>query len=560
MKSLLACLADHNRITLQAIARMRGVEDIEGPREDLASRLALELLRPESVARALKELSPKEREALETIVAEGGEMKEPPLVRSFGDVRRLGELQLQRLEPWGTPAGPAEALYYRGLLFRGYDVIGTYHGPVLFIPPDLLALLPVVHRPRPSFEPEVAPEPSTQKASGFSLLEEALAYLIFLQRESIRPKEGRRLPDVAKARLATEVGSHEEGKEGALRLDFLHQVCREAKLAGIRRGELKPLPGARAWLKAPRTRQIKALFDAWAGSRRWNELWHVNSLRPEPASWHNDPRLARRAILDHLRGCPTETWVSLRSLISFIHQADPDFQRPDGDYSSWHIRDAETGEDLAGFGNWFRVEGALIAHLISRPLNWLGILDVSCGEKGQASFYITPLGAHLLDRASQPPPQPPEQPLVVESDFQVLAPREASLHHRFQLARFAELERRDVVSIYRITRESIWRALDGGIPIGSIVSFLQRASRGKAPQNVLRTLGDWARRHGEIQLERSAVLRTTDEQLLQELRALPEVRPFIKEFLSPRVALIDPQDLERLLEILRRLGYAPRSR
>jgi hypothetical protein len=558
MKSLHTCLADHDRTTLLTIARLRGVEAVQKSREDLASSLARELLQPGSVSRVLKELSPEEREALEAIIAEGGRMKEPPLVRSFGEVRRLGELQLQRLKPWENPAGPAEDLYYRGLIFRGYDIVGAYHGPILFIPPDLLALLPSGQRAETSFQPEVVPQPSSRKASSFSILEESLTYLSFLQKEAVKPKDGEPLPVVVKARLSAELGFHDEVE---LRLAFLHQVCREAKLIGLRRGQLKPLPGVRSWLRASRARQLKALFDAWAGSSRWNELWHVRSLRPEPSGWRNDPRLARQAVLGHLRGCPSETWVSVRSMTSFIRQSDPDFQRPDGDYSSWHIRDSETGEDLAGFENWFRVEGSLIAHLISHPLNWLGVLDMSFGEKDQpSSFFITALGAHLLGMSPSPPPEPPAQPLVVGSDFQVLASPEVSLNHRFHLARFAELESRDVVNIYRITRESVWAALDGGIPVGSILSFLQRASGGKAPQNVLRTLGEWAKRHGEIQLERTALLRTRNAKLLEELRALPEVQPYIKEVLSPRSALVDPQDLDRLLDILRRLGYAPRAR
>ncbi|NIO71720.1 MAG: hypothetical protein GTN71_22490, partial [Anaerolineae bacterium] len=51
-----------------------------------------------------------------------------------------------------------------------------------------------------------------------------------------------------------------------------------------------------------------------------------------------------------------------------IKESDPDFQRPDGDYSSWYIRQADTGRYLSGFESWDQVEGALIAYLIAQPL------------------------------------------------------------------------------------------------------------------------------------------------------------------------------------------------
>ena len=58
-----------------------------------------------------------------------------------------------------------------------------------------------------------------------------------------------------------------------------------------------------------------------------------------------------------------------------VKAADPDFQRPDGDYGSWYIRDAAGDAYLSGFESWDRVEGVLIADLLAGPLHWLGVVD-----------------------------------------------------------------------------------------------------------------------------------------------------------------------------------------
>ena len=52
-----------------------------------------------------------------------------------------------------------------------------------------------------------------------------------------------------------------------------------------------------------------------------------------------------------------------------------------GDYDSWYLRDAESGEYLRGFEHWEQVDGALVYYLITGPLHWLGILHLGASEE-----------------------------------------------------------------------------------------------------------------------------------------------------------------------------------
>src|SRR5690606_38592636 len=60
----------------------------------------------------------------------------------FGQVRKMGSEQLKRERPDKKPATVAEALYYRGLVALGFEQTPTGPRPVVYIPDDLLKVLP----------------------------------------------------------------------------------------------------------------------------------------------------------------------------------------------------------------------------------------------------------------------------------------------------------------------------------------------------------------------------------------------------------------------------------
>ena len=102
------------------------------------------------------------------------------------------------------------------------------------------------------------------------------------------------------------------------------------------------------------------------------DLWQVPGIAPEADSMAGyDPTVARGAVLSIIAElAPLDDWWSPAEFIAAVKGADPDFQRPGGDYDSWYIRD-ERGEYLRGFDSWDKVEGALIAWIIEGPLHWL---------------------------------------------------------------------------------------------------------------------------------------------------------------------------------------------
>lgn len=565
MKTLKQCLIDYDMALLRAIARRRGVELSSNRQREAAVQLATALLDPESIAEAVTWLSPMEREALDALLMAGGRMQAALFTRRFGEIRAFGPGRLEREEPWRQPISPAEGLWYRGLIARAFDLVDEQASEFVFIPTDLRPLLPAPPAGPLPFTVEKVSLPPVVREDGLAVVQDLCTFLAYLRNQSVVPLRDHSLKreDIASLGprlLIAEDWAGAQRERDVSRLALLHHLARRLGLIQLVKGHLQPNPAtAKNWLRSAPGQQLTTLQRTWRDDERWNELWRLPTLRCEDTGWRNDPRLARKRILDYLARCPAEEWLSLESFIAAIKRADPDFQRPDGDYRSWYIRDAASGEYLMGFEHWDQVEGALIAHLISGPLRWLGVVALGYDNREKASphcFRITLRGAAFLGLAS-PPPDPEPEPVVITSDLRVRVPLTTPLYDRFQLARISEWEASGEEFVYRLTPVALARALREKVSVEQVLAFLERVGGRRVPPNVSVSLRDWAEKFGVVRLRRAMVLQVRKEITLQELRTLPQTAPYLVEILSPRAALVKEEDWPRLVEELEKLGYLP---
>jgi hypothetical protein len=553
MQSLHRFLVDYDMAMLRALAQNRGATLTTNRQVEAAEQLATALLDPVSVRTAVARLSPEGQEALETLLAAGGRIRAPQFARRFGPVRPVGPGRLEREAPWRAPANPHEELLYLALLFHGfYDDEGG-PGEFVFIPDDLRVLLPQPRVAATPFSVEVVPEPAHQDAIGQGPVEAMFTYLVYLQTHEVRPyatgQWGQRdlaalrgrLPNISERPLS--LIQHLAG-----RLGF---VARKGEFA-----RLEAMP-VKQWLTAPASHQLAALQDAWRDDPAWSDLCQVPGLVCDQATpWHrrHDPVATRKAVLALLARCPLDAWWSLASFVAAVKAFHPDFQRPDGDYTSWYIRDAASGDYLSGFESWDRVEGALLADLLTGVLRWLDIVATAKLETGTVC-RLTVAGARFLGLLPDAPEARPSSVIAVHPDFVVEVPP-TNLYARFQLERFAAMESADPCR-YRITVDSLGRALGRGIQVEQILAFLRQSSGDRLPGNVAGQLQMWAGRFGQVRLEEVVLLRVESEQVLKELLILPETRDLIARVLSPTMALVRKRDLPPLQKELRALGYLP---
>jgi hypothetical protein len=554
MKTLYESLLNYDITLLRAIAERRGIELSTDPEQDRVQELASALLRPESVDETLAWQSPEERHALEALLAQDGRMRAHRFAQQFGEIRRFGPGSLAREAPWRAPVSAAEGLWYCGLIARAFAEEADTVVEFVFIPSDVMPLLPSPEAARAAFSVPEAEQPHTTTVGDLSLIDDLCTMLALARERQLYLRHGQLAPE-ASLLLQEQLLVPDEA-----RIEFLSHLAQAGGFVQLV-GRTLGLSRERVqhWLGGSRQQQIVALQEIWREDAGWNDLWHVPDIRCEETGWRNDPVRARHMVLDLIGRCPTAQWLSISGLVAAVREQFPDYARPDGDFESWYIRDVRTGEYLTGLEHWDRIEGALLVYLIAGPLHWLGIVSLGFKQGWQkpSSFRITPWGAVFLGLALFPLAQLPAQPALVTPDGEVHISREAPLSDRFQLARVADWRASGQEYVYAITAPSLARSLGSGIEVKRIEGFLTRISGDPLPAAMLARIRGWAARYGQVSLHRVVVLEARSPEVMSQLRQHERIRGYLRRVLSPTISLVRESDWPRLTDELYRAGYLP---
>lgn len=539
MRTLESALSEHELITLRVIGEWWEL-DLTGADKTACVKALAETLSQVNLEQELRFLPAEEAEAMRTLAAAGGRMPVGTFSREHGDVRQMGPGRLEREEPWFAPASPAEALWYRGFLYRGFDEGEDSEQLVeyYFLPRELYAQFPeteAVHESQTTYgvlEPATPPEEHAPAPA--TAVDDLTTLLAFAQRDGLQEGSREQLTPYL-------YDAHPD------RYDLLLTLGEEADLLRPAGEALKPARPAVAWLEQSREAQLQALVEAWSASD-WNDLCHTPGLQCEGSGWSNDPIAARTALLDALPR--DENWYRFEDLATTIKERNPDFQRPEGNYDTWYIRDEETGTYLKGFESWDLVEGRLLRFLIEGPLAWLGMAEAS-----HERFRLTERAVAWLK--DQPPAGPDVRvPLVVQPEGSILVPHNGDRYQRFQVARVAEPRPLEPGQPYRydLTPRSLARAKEEGIGPERVLSFLSDASGRPMPASVRRAVERWAEHGIEGRLQPAIILRVRDAEILDTLQNNAKTRSFIGERLGPLAAMLRSPDWEAFRRATAQLG------
>jgi hypothetical protein len=557
MLLLRQCLLDTYLVRLRVIAQFWEIELTARRQREAALELAEAMDNPDAVIHAWNGLSFNQGEALRALVAADGQMPQRVFTREWGEIRAMGPGRMEREEPWKEPVSAAEGLWYTGFVFRTFvqGPEGAYEA--IFVPPELRAMLPVADGDRQNITLEPTGRPAVVLSDRDHLLDDACTLLGYIQNERPRLVAGRGWPARHKQALLRRLRI----KDGAYFTFLGHLASRIGWISKeeTRRQRLKP-EAVTTWLKGAPFEQRRAMAEVWRDDPTWNDLFHIVSLQPEDTgAWRNDPVLARKAVLRHLERCDPATWYRLDAFVSAIRQIDADFQRPDGDYDSWYIRDAETGVYLSGFESWGAVEGRLIRHLIRKPMAWLGLVDLGTDVSDQppTTFRLTPSGAAFLEMA-EPPETLEPAPARLRSGFRIAVPSPRR-YERFQLARVADWIQSGAPFIYRLTPSSLERARRQGIAVTRVLEFLGDLIQAPMPRSVEAALTRWDARGTEARLAHTVILQISSEDLMDQVASSRTLSDLIQERIGPTAAVVREQDWERVISALGEMGLLPEA-
>jgi len=566
--TLIHALEKYPLVLLRAIAAAHGVEVERLGQSALSESLAAHLTRAETVAALVERLSDGTRAALSLVVATGGQLPSHRLQRDplGGELRQMGAGALERYKPWEAPVSATEELYYLGILYQDFSAVGDYRGQVLFIPNEILALLPPVEVPPVRFE--IAPLegiPPGVREGTLNTVPDAFVVLSDLQRRTVHAVNGRFLPAEALHRINERLSVAEpqealNQERDSQRLALLLHLLRVLDLIETtREGTIKPKTArARKWLELPRARRLLTLQRTWADDPTWNDLWRIPTLRPEATGWRNDPKHARTVLLRHLRELDPDEWYGIGDFVKVMKRVDPDFQRPDGDYKSWYIRHAQTGQLLLGWEHWEQVEGTLLRYYLAGPLFWLGVVDLGYlapGERAPFAFKLTVWGARWLGKKVDLPPEPVRAPMVIAADGTIHVPEGADDWERLHLERLSEPTDQGT---YKLSKEQVVALLMEGSDIERVLRFLEHTTNGFLPETVQETLRKWAQGVGRITLESVTLLEVDDPKLLRDLQRQPHIAQLFVRVVGAKSVIIPTARQAEIVALLRKAGYLPR--
>lgn len=539
------------------------------PERATASELADAILRSEAVNRVLDRLNPQERAALERLLAEGGSIAAPALEREFGTIRPHQNYHNPRayLLALQVPPSPVERLFIYGLIVVEQQGMRRTYA----VPTDLLPLLPQV--PPRDWTLHLAPAeepPLVVEARVWELELNILTILSLAQAGDLTIAPGRGINKASMVRLARRWGMRKDDLRGLTYeqhwryLHFLRLILQSAGLVRITADqELRPTAAAVEWLQSPRVERVRRLVEGWITSE-WDELKRFLGLEIKGYAFDRDLAMTHRAVLDILAQAPPGAWIPWETLLDEVLRVRPDFARPGGNYDSWRLVNYR-GQSLDGFEHWRDVEGQLLMATIGGSLRWLGLTDYggesaedeSSEESTPRAFRLNPIGAALLG-VGPAPAEPDYAPLVVQGNFEVLAPPHAAPYARFQLGRVATWvsgNGYDEAEVYKLTRASVQAAASANIGADEILAFLEQASGAPLPQNVVYSLQEWAGQYGQLSMRQTVLLQADDPLLLERLRRDRRVRLPPVESLDERTWALSEQDAAKLAEALRKAGY-----
>lgn len=283
---------------------------------------------------------------------------------------------------------------------------------------------------------------------------------------------------------------------------------------------LLPTELAEKFLTLPTPEQVRMLVDGVLRSPLWQETGRFHY-----GYYLQNLTQARFALLILLQSLPADRPGMVRAneldealfqrigehfkLLSFApryYSYEKDHKNEQVKYIRW----------LAEQRNeWEKTERIWLEEALKTWLYFFGIVALDMDQDMPAAVGLTDLGRAVLHRAGYDEaaqrgsaPDEPQLAWVVQPNFDVIA----YLDH-LQTAQLSFLERNaerastsDHVAEYRITRDSVYRGLESGLSVESILDSWQRGSGRELPQNVVVEIREWAALREKMVLYRQADL------------------------------------------------------
>jgi hypothetical protein len=312
-------------------------------------------------------------------------------------------------------------------------------------------------------------------------------------------------------------------------IDFANQPCWIREKAVER--HLQQPPGVQAW----------QWVRAWLHMALWQDGIGIvpdrdsayTFVRIEPGKLSRARELLAWALcrVAHSSNCWLDLEVFLRDLWQATREAPIDFYSGsyawDPGFEMARKRDQYSGREDRELAFWLASEAVWAANAIMVTLVTLGLVErgQTAGRKTSPCFRLTELGRVVFGAPEIEPVQKLGKArfLTVQPNLEVVAYLEsADAAQICALGRFAAAASKasGPVQTFGLRRESLYAALESGMTLDEVRSFLTEHGKTELPANVGRMLSEWAGRRESLVLRRKAVLALGPAQFQTQGRAL----------------------------------------
>ena len=351
-------------------------------------------------------------------------------------------------------------------------------------------------------------------------------------------------------------------EENTGRLFMLRQMLQSLKLVRAQYGELRTTAKnnqtiPQFWQNST-VEQVKAVLAAWRGLLVPIHLESNHSYYITP-----NTQTATQYLLAILAEIPAKTWIDADMLLDSLQDRDIEFlissrTRIETQHSYYYY-----GDPAKLVGEMDRLEKAFVAQAMADFLFQIGLVELGFDAKptkpkSWSAFRLTPLGTAVFKNIPLDTP-PAVGQIIIQPNFQILAMGPVPLSLLAKLDLFAERQKVDKSAFeYHLSRESVYAAQQIGFSVAEIEQLLTAVTSNGFPQNIQRSLAEWAAHHERI-VFRSGVtlLQTADEALLEQLMSSEETGKLLARPVGNTVALVKKNRQSQLVAALQHAGILP---
>jgi hypothetical protein len=223
--------------------------------------------------------------------------------------------------------------------------------------------------------------------------------------------------------------------------------------------------------------------------------------------------------------------------------------------------------------DWQLAQGNFVRRIITGPLSWLGLADLSMAEGELHAFRLHGLADLILNRVEVPPApphaavrteaaaSPVEGTVEVDQDVIIVDPANVSAQAHSYLDKIARLEQAAATGfVYRLDAQAVYEAFEAGFSLNQALDDWETLLPIPMPNQLRRRLMSWWQAYGRVRIyENVTLIEFADDYALTEMKAVTSLTRHLIAEISPRAVLIPSEVVEFLSTELEKAGYTPKQ-